>query len=106
MDYIFKILKWTILDYFFLLDLNDNYKLIFEHVIIFIFIYNFIQFLAWSTIIELIWPTQLFNKMHTSSINNLKKRTLIENLLKLTSYNDITNILNIYLITNKLIFKN
>nr|YP_010411978.1 Ymf56 [Tetrahymena rostrata]QBI37902.1 Ymf56 [Tetrahymena rostrata]QBI37946.1 Ymf56 [Tetrahymena rostrata]QGS65281.1 Ymf56 [Tetrahymena rostrata]URP31138.1 Ymf56 [Tetrahymena rostrata] len=96
------------LDYFILLDLNDDFvrKTIFEQVLIFFFTYCVMNFFAWSTVIELIWPTHYFNRRHTSSTEFIKFRTYTEVLLKLSAYNDFFYILNNYYFNQKLILKN
>lgn len=97
-----------ILDYLFLLDLNDDLtrKAIFEQIIIFVFIYCTMNFLAWSTVVELIWPTHFFNRRQSSSQEFIKFRTYTEVLLKLSAYNDFFYVLNNYYFNQKLILKN
>jgi hypothetical protein len=99
---------WKILDYLFLLDLNYDLtrKALFEQLIVFIFLYSIMNFLAWSSVIELIWPTHFFNRRHTSSTSNIRFRSYTEVLLKLTSYNDFLFVLNNYYFSQKLILKN
>lgn len=69
--------------------LNDfNYyiqlKLFFAEEIIIIFLfYNFIKLLIFSSIVELIWPTQYFNRKHSSSYQLIRFRTFTETLIKL-----------------------
>jgi hypothetical protein len=54
-----------------------------EIVIIFLF-YNFIKLLIFSSIFELIWPTQFFNRRNNFNFL-IKFRSFTENLLKLKS---------------------
>jgi hypothetical protein len=53
-----------------------------EIIIIFIF-YNFIKLIIFGAIVELIWPTQFFNRRHNSGFQLIKSRTFIETLVKL-----------------------
>lgn len=69
-----------------------------EIVVVFMF-YNFIKLIIFSSIVELIWPTQFFNKKHGSSYQLLKFRTFNETLLKLRLKN------HFYIIFNKSILK-
>lgn len=64
------------------------------------------NFLAWSTVVELIWPTHFFNRRHTSSPEYIRFRTYTETVLKLSSYSDFFYILNNYYFNQKLILKN
>lgn len=97
-----------ILDYLFLLDLNDDLtkKAIMEQITTFIFIYGAMNFIAWSTIVELIWPTHFFNRRHTSSSEFLRFRTYTETILKIVAYNSHFFILNLHYFHQKLILKN
>lgn len=51
-----------------------------------IFIFNFLQLLILTTISELIWPTQLFNRQNTIGFTAYRLRTYTETLLKLRKY--------------------
>ena len=69
--------------------LNDfNYyihlKLFFveELIVIFLF-YNFIKLIIFGAVVELVWPTQYFNRKHSSSYQLIKFRTFTETLIKL-----------------------
>jgi hypothetical protein len=53
-----------------------------EIIIIFIF-YNFIKLIVFGSIVELIWPTQFFNRRHNSGFQLIKSRTFTETLIKL-----------------------
>lgn len=70
-----------------------NFKLfsIEEIIIIFLF-YNFIKILILGSILELIWPTQFFNRRHTKSF--FKYRTFTETLSKLKNCGNLYNIFN------------
>ena len=74
-----------------------NFKLISSEEIIIIFLfYNFIKILIFGSLLELIWPTQFFNRRH--SINNIKFRSFVEVLSKLKLNNNIYNIYNVFFI--------
>lgn len=78
---------------------NFNYyiqlKLFFveELVIIFLF-YNFIKLIIFGSIVELIWPTQFFNRKHSSSYQLIRFRTFTETLVKLRPINYNYNVFN------------
>jgi hypothetical protein len=55
-----------------------------EIIIIFIF-YNFIKLIIFGSIVELIWPTQFFNRRHNSGFQFIRFRTFVETLIKLRS---------------------
>ena len=80
------------------MDINNinfffNFKLIFSEELLIIFLfYNFIKILIFSSLLELIWPTQFFNRRHSNKF--IKYRTLTEVLLKLRLNNDFYNVLN------------
>jgi hypothetical protein len=63
-----------------------NFKLmsVEEIIIIFVF-YNFIKLIIFGSIVELIWPTQFFNRRHNSGFQLIRFRTFIETLIKLRS---------------------
>jgi len=72
--------------YSFLNDFNSyiQLKLFFAEEIIIIFLfYNFIKLIIFSSIVELIWPTQFFNRKHSSSYQLIRFRTFTETLIKL-----------------------
>ena len=77
-----------------------------EQIATFIFIYGAMNFIAWSTIIELIWPTHFFNRRHTSSPEFLRFRTYTETILKLSAYSSHFLVLNTHYFYQKLILKN
>ena len=61
-----------------------NLKLMFSEEIIIIFLsYNFMKLLIFTSIVELIWPTQFFNRRHTTGFHLIKFRTYTETLTKL-----------------------
>lgn len=77
--------------YSFINDINYyiQLKLFFieEIVVIFMF-YNFIKLLIFNSIVELLWPTQIFNRKHSSYQHFLRFRTFTETVskLRLTNY--------------------
>ena len=75
-----------------------NFKLNFSEEIIIIFLfYNFIKILIFGSLLELIWPTQFFNRRHNNT-SLFKFRTFTETVSKLRFYNDNYCIFNNYLI--------
>ena len=70
-----------------------------EDLFVFFFLYNFFKFLLLNSIIELIWPTQYFNRKHNIGYKIYRLRTYTETLLKLRSS---TFSFNVY---SKLLFK-
>ena len=76
--------------YSFLNDLNYyvQLKLLFVEEIIVIFLfYNFIKLIIFNSLVELIWPTQFFNRKHSSSQQILRFRTFTETVSKLRLIN-------------------
>ena len=87
-------------------DLNFyvNYKLIsIEEIIVIFLFYNFIKIIVFSSLFELIWPTQFFNKRHSNSF--FKYRTFTEVFLKLKKNNRLINTFNLYFIKCFLLIK-
>lgn len=56
-----------------------------EEIIIIFTFYNFIKLIIFGSIVELIWPTQFFNRRHNSGFQLIHFRTFIETLIKLRS---------------------
>lgn len=56
--------------------------------------YNFFKLLVFSSLVELIWPTQYFNRKHNINYKTFRYRTYTEFLLKLRSSSYIYNIFN------------
>lgn len=54
-----------------------------EDVFVVLMLYSFIKLVLLSSLFELIWPTQFFNRRHTSGLNSYRLRTFSETLLKL-----------------------
>jgi len=78
---------------FFLLDLNFIfYKFCFmfnsiftfsDEILLICLIYNFVKLIIFNSIIELIWPTNYFNKKHNINFSLIKFRGFTETILKL-----------------------
>ena len=54
--------------------------------------YNFLKLLLIGSILELIWPTQFFNRRHNINLQLFRFRTFVETFLKLKTSNYILNI--------------
>ena len=63
---------------------NDIYiQSLSEDLFIVIMFYVFFKFLLLGALVELIWPTQFFNRRHTQNILINKHRTFVEVFTKL-----------------------
>ena len=58
---------------------------ILEDVFVVLMLYSFIKLVLLSSIVELIWPTQFFNRRNSMGVTSLRLRTYTEVLLKLRS---------------------
>ena len=58
---------------------------ILEDIFVVLMLYSFIKLVVLSSIVELIWPTQFFNRRNSMGITSLRLRTYTEVLLKLRS---------------------
>ena len=56
-----------------------------EDIFVVLMLYSFIKLILLSSIIELIWPTQFFNRRNSMSIVSYRLRTYVETILKLRS---------------------
>lgn len=72
----------------------------FEDVIVVFLLYNFFKYLIMCSIIELIWPTQFFNRKNNIGYQLIRFRTYSETLLKLRNYSSFYYVFNIFLIKN------
>jgi hypothetical protein len=54
-----------------------------EDIFVVLMLYSFIKLVLLSSIVELIWPTQFFNRRHSSGAISFRLRTYVEVLLKL-----------------------
>lgn len=58
---------------------------ILEDVFVVLMLYSFIKLILLSSLVELIWPTQFFNRRNSMGVTNFRLRTYTEVLLKLRS---------------------
>ena len=56
---------------------------ILEDIFVVLMLYSFIKLVLLSSIVELIWPTQFFNRRNSMRVVSLRLRTYTEMLLKL-----------------------
>jgi len=54
-----------------------------EDLFVILMLYSFIKLVLLSSLIELIWPTQFFNRRHVMGVLNFRLRTYTETVLKL-----------------------
>jgi len=64
-----------------------SYSTLFDDLIVIFMIYSFIKILLLSSLNELVWPTQFFNRRHNIGFQVFKFRTFTEVFLKLKSFN-------------------
>lgn len=74
-------------DIFFFKNFDDYIYNILEDIFVVIMIYSFIKLVVLSSIVELIWPTQFFNRKNTTTTNSFRLRTYTESILKLKNSN-------------------
>jgi hypothetical protein len=70
---------------------------ILEDVFVVLMLYSFIKLIVLSSLVELIWPTQFFNRRHSMGVINTRLRTYTEVLLKLRSSNTTFSYLSVLL---------
>lgn len=58
---------------------------ILEDIFVVLMLYSFIKLVVLSSIVELIWPTQFFNRRNSAGVVNFRLRTYTEVVLKLRS---------------------
>lgn len=61
---------------------NSKLFLVEEFVVLLLF-YNFVKLIVFGSLLELLWPTQFFNRRHSSNYSLVKIRTFTETVLKL-----------------------
>ena len=71
-----------------------SYFNIFDDLIVIFMIYSFIKILLMSSVVELIWPTQFFNRRHNIGFQVFKHRSYIEVFLKLNLHNQFVLVSN------------
>lgn len=89
-------------------DINffNFYKaFLFEDLVIVFFLYSFLKYIILGSFVELIWPTQYFNKKHNINVQFLKFRCYVSYILKLRNYTLIYKFFNLILIQNIFIKK-
>lgn len=80
----------------FLSDFN-YYLCISDELLVILFLLNISKLLFLSTVVELIWPTHIFNKKHVISFSSIRWRTFNEFLLKLRTKSFYKNVFLILL---------
>jgi len=60
---------------------------ILEDVFVVLMLYSFLKLILLSSLVELIWPTQFFNRRNSMGVTSFRLRTYTEVLLKLRSSN-------------------
>lgn len=60
----------------------------FNDLIVLLLIYNFFKFIIFSSLIELLWPTQYFNKKHNIKNKFFRLRIYTEYLTKFFKINN------------------
>ena len=56
---------------------------ILEDIFIVLMLYSFIKLVLLSSLVELIWPTQFFNRRNSNGVTSFRLRTFVEVLTKL-----------------------
>lgn len=82
------------MDFFDFFNLIDKFN--WEDIVLVGLLYNFFKFLVMSAFIELIWPTQMFNRKHNIGYQTYKFRTYTETVLKLRNKNAFLTSLNFF----------
>lgn len=59
-----------------------------EDIFVIIMLYSFIKLTVLSSIIELVWPTQFFNKRNSMGVVSFRLRSYTETLLKLRTFSN------------------
>jgi len=60
---------------------------ILEDIFVVLMLYSFLKLILLSSLVELIWPTQFFNRRNSMGVNSYRLRTFTEVLLKLRNAN-------------------
>lgn len=94
-DYLLK------LNYF---NFYENF--LWEDMLVVFLLYNFFKYLIVSIVVELIWPTQMFNRKHLIGYDVLKYRTYTEYILKLRNFTPYYSVFNSYYLRYFFILKN
>jgi hypothetical protein len=75
---------------------NFYKNFLWEDVIVVFLLYNFFKYLIMCAMVELIWPTQFFNRRHNIGYNIHKFRTYSEVLVKLRNSNKRYSVFSYY----------
>jgi hypothetical protein len=75
-------------DFIFLNNFDLYLSSIQEDIFVVIIMYIFIKMVLLSSIVELIWPTQMFNRKNSTNVICFRLRTFTETLLKLRGINN------------------
>lgn len=70
------------LEFLFYNNLDVYIRSILEDIFSVVMVYSFFKMLLLSIFVELLWPTQFFNKKHSSLLDFVRRRTYIEHILK------------------------
>lgn len=74
-----------------------NYILVnLDELLLVIFLFSFTKMILMCSLVELIWPTQFFNRRHSISFQTLHWRTYTEFFLKLRKKLLVKNYMNRY----------
>jgi len=71
-----------------------------EDALVVLLIYNFFKYIIMCSIVELIWPTQFFNRKNNIGYQVLRFRTYTETVLKLRNYSSFFYLFNIFMLNN------
>jgi hypothetical protein len=74
-----------------------NYDFAYDLLLV-LLIFNFIKIIGFSSLLDLIWPTQFFNRRHDIGFKIVRFRTYTETILKLINKTPFYTVLNKYLI--------
>ena len=69
-----------------------------EDFLVVTYLYIFFKYLILTTVVELIWPTQYFNRKHSIGYQTYRLRTYTETLSKLRGFTTFYSLYNHYLI--------
>lgn len=65
----------------------NTYLYNFDELLTILLIFNFFKLVMWSSILELLWPTQFFNRRNNIFYQSFRFRTFVEYNLKLNTVN-------------------
>lgn len=71
-----------------------------EDILVVLLLYNFFKYVIMCSIVELIWPTQFFNRKNNIGYQVLRFRTYTETILKLRNYSSFFYLFNIFMLNN------